>query len=116
MWKFKPVIFGQIHAAGDTAIRVKVECLRCGHCGVLDETDLPRFGVESGAPIATFVKRLTCHSTRPPLARSSGQSAPVSLAGARRSGSPRVSMPHPARATSSANPEVSFKNIFKNTL
>ena len=55
--------------SGATAIRVKVECLRCGHCGVLDETDLPRFGVESGAPIATFVKRLTCrecgsHSVR----------------------------------------------------
>jgi hypothetical protein len=52
---------------GATAIRIKVECLRCG--GALDETDLPRFGVESGAPIATFVKRLTCrecgnHSVR----------------------------------------------------
>jgi hypothetical protein len=44
------------------AIRIKVECLRCGHCGALDETDLPRFGVEPGAPIATFVKRLTCRA------------------------------------------------------
>jgi hypothetical protein len=36
---------------GATAIRIKVECLRCGHCGALDETDLPRFGVKSGAPL-----------------------------------------------------------------
>jgi hypothetical protein len=27
---------------GATAIRIKVECLRCGHGGALDETDLPR--------------------------------------------------------------------------
>jgi hypothetical protein len=59
------VMYSQLHVkrqtcGGATATRIKVESLRCGHCGALDETDLPRFGIDSGAPIATFVKRLTC--------------------------------------------------------
>ena len=49
--------------------RIVVECLRCGHCGTLRETDLPAYGERPDAPIASFVKRLTCgecgsHSVR----------------------------------------------------
>jgi hypothetical protein len=40
--------------------RICVECLRCGHAGVIAERDLPHYGEAPGAPIATFVKRLTC--------------------------------------------------------
>ena len=40
----------------------KVECLRCGHSGVLLESDLSDYGVKSDAPIATFIKRLTCRA------------------------------------------------------
>jgi hypothetical protein len=39
----------------------KVECLRCGHSGVLLES-LSDYGVKSDAPIATFIKRLTCRA------------------------------------------------------
>jgi hypothetical protein len=52
------------------AARIKVECLRCGHQGMLlPGSDLPRYGIEPDAPIATFIKRLTCcacgsHSVR----------------------------------------------------
>lgn len=40
--------------------RIAVECLRCGHCGSIAETQLPGYGEKPGAPIASFVKRLTC--------------------------------------------------------
>lgn len=53
----------------DQATRISVECLRCGHRGELRESDLPSFGEKPDAPIAAFVKRLTCqqcgsHSVR----------------------------------------------------
>ncbi len=35
-------------------------CLHCRHEGVLDDAALARFGVDSTAPIASFVKRLRC--------------------------------------------------------
>jgi len=37
-----------------------VECARCGHCARLPEAALPDYGVKPNAPIASFVKRLTC--------------------------------------------------------
>jgi RNase P subunit RPR2 len=40
--------------------RIVVQCLTCGHAGVLAESSLPRFGERPDAPIAKFVKRLTC--------------------------------------------------------
>jgi hypothetical protein len=43
-----------------TATRISVKCLRCGHQGVLRESDLPSYGEEPDAPIAAFVKRLKC--------------------------------------------------------
>ena len=39
---------------------VVVECLSCGHCSLLPESRLPDYGVEQGASIVSFVKRLTC--------------------------------------------------------
>ena len=47
-------------ASAGTATWVSVECLRCGHRGLLRETDLPRFGEKPDAPIAAFIKRLKC--------------------------------------------------------
>jgi hypothetical protein len=41
---------------------ILVRCLHCGHEGVLDDAALARFGVNSTAPIASFVKRLRCTS------------------------------------------------------
>jgi Zn ribbon nucleic-acid-binding protein len=48
---------------------IVVECLHCGHCARLLESRLPDYGVPAGAPIASFVQRLTCvecghHSVR----------------------------------------------------
>jgi len=40
--------------------RICVQCLRCGHSGIIRESDLPRHGEAPGAPIARFVKRLVC--------------------------------------------------------
>jgi hypothetical protein len=37
---------------------VTVRCLSCRHRGVIAESDLPRFGIRPGAPVAQFVKRL----------------------------------------------------------
>ncbi|HWM49529.1 MAG TPA: hypothetical protein VNR11_21730 [Xanthobacteraceae bacterium] len=56
-------------SAAALARRIVVECLHCGHCGTLREADLARYGERPGAPIASFVKRLTCsecgsHSVR----------------------------------------------------
>ncbi len=42
------------------AQRIVVECLHCGHCGTLRERDLAHYGERPGAPIAAFVRRLTC--------------------------------------------------------
>ena len=39
---------------------IVVQCLVCGHTGTLSEKSLPRFGEKPDAPIAKFVKRLTC--------------------------------------------------------
>lgn len=39
---------------------VVVGCLKCGHCARLPESALPDNGVGADAPIASFVKRLTC--------------------------------------------------------
>ena len=44
------------------AARIKVECLRCGHYGMVLESDLPRYGIKPEAPIAAFIKRLTCRA------------------------------------------------------
>jgi ribosomal protein S27E len=46
----------------DTKRSSKVECLRCGHTGVLLESDLSDYGVKSDAPIASFIERLTCRA------------------------------------------------------
>ena len=40
--------------------RVCVQCLRCGHAGVIPEENLALHGEKPGAPIAAFVKRLRC--------------------------------------------------------
>jgi hypothetical protein len=40
--------------------RICVQCLRCGHRGAIAEENLPLYGERPGAPIAAFVKRLTC--------------------------------------------------------
>jgi hypothetical protein len=39
---------------------IAVRCLSCRHRGVIAESDLPRFGIRPGAPVAQFVKRLRC--------------------------------------------------------
>jgi ribosomal protein S27E len=39
---------------------ITVECLRCGHRGMLREADLSRYGERSDTPIAAFIKRLKC--------------------------------------------------------
>jgi hypothetical protein len=39
---------------------ILVRCLYCRHEGILDDAALARFGVNSTAPIASFVKRLRC--------------------------------------------------------
>jgi hypothetical protein len=41
---------------------ILVRCLHCRHEGILDDAALARFGVNSTAPIASFVKRLRCTS------------------------------------------------------
>ena len=40
--------------------QIIIECLRCGHCSLMSESALLDFGIEPGAPIVKFVKRLTC--------------------------------------------------------
>ena len=37
-----------------------VECLWCGHTAIVEEQTLEAHGVEPGAPIASFLKRLVC--------------------------------------------------------
>jgi hypothetical protein len=37
-----------------------VECLHCRHRGVLSDRMLTRHGLSANAPIASFVRRLTC--------------------------------------------------------
>lgn len=49
--------------------RICVQCLRCGHAGSFAESELAAYGEKPGAPIAAFVRRLTCqecgsHSVR----------------------------------------------------
>jgi hypothetical protein len=49
--------------------RIAVECLRCGHCSSIPEERLRTFGLNPDAPIAKFIRRLTCtecgsHSVR----------------------------------------------------
>ena len=49
--------------------RIAVECLRCGHCSSIPEERLRTFGLSPDAPIAKFIRRLTCiecggHSVR----------------------------------------------------
>jgi hypothetical protein len=39
---------------------IVVRCLSCQHRGIIAEHELVRFGLNPGAPIARFVKRLRC--------------------------------------------------------
>jgi ribosomal protein S27AE len=39
---------------------VRVECLRCGHVGLLTAERLSRLAITPTTPIAAFVKRLRC--------------------------------------------------------
>jgi DNA-directed RNA polymerase subunit RPC12/RpoP len=39
---------------------VCIECLHCGHRGVISERALGAHGLAADAPIAAFIKRLTC--------------------------------------------------------
>jgi hypothetical protein len=39
---------------------IVIECLHCGHCASMSESVLPDYGVRPDAPIASFIKRLTC--------------------------------------------------------
>ena len=39
---------------------VTVECLTCGHTGVLTQEALSRFSIRPNTPIAAFIKRLRC--------------------------------------------------------
>jgi hypothetical protein len=39
---------------------VVVECLSCGHTGILTREALSRFSIGPNTPIAAFVKRLRC--------------------------------------------------------
>jgi hypothetical protein len=39
---------------------VTVQCLRCGHVGVLNREALSRLAIAPNTPIAAFVKRLRC--------------------------------------------------------
>jgi hypothetical protein len=45
-----------------TAGVICIECLHCRHRCVLSERLLARYGLSANAPIASFVKRLTCES------------------------------------------------------
>jgi phage FluMu protein Com len=42
------------------SLEIKVECLRCRHVGRITERELERMDIKSGAPIASFIKRLRC--------------------------------------------------------
>ena len=49
--------------------RIAIECLTCGHCTSISEERLKAFGLSPDAPIAKFIRRLTCtecgsHSVR----------------------------------------------------
>jgi ribosomal protein L37E len=39
---------------------VQVQCLRCGHVGLLTAETLSRLAIAPSTPIAAFVKRLRC--------------------------------------------------------
>jgi hypothetical protein len=39
---------------------VSVQCLTCGHTGLLTREALSRFSIQPDTPIAAFVKRLRC--------------------------------------------------------
>jgi hypothetical protein len=43
-----------------TGSNVTVQCLRCGHVGVLTRETLSRLAIAPNTPIVTFVKRLRC--------------------------------------------------------
>jgi uncharacterized Zn finger protein len=48
---------------------IAIECLSCGHSSSFPEERLKAFGISSDAPIAKFIRRLTCaecgsHSVR----------------------------------------------------
>lgn len=47
-----------LHPVPEPAIRVR--CLRCRHETQLLESQLRKFGIQPGAPIASYVKRLRC--------------------------------------------------------
>lgn len=47
-----------LHSGVEPAVRVR--CLRCRHETRLSESRLRNYGVSSGAPIASYVKRLRC--------------------------------------------------------
>jgi hypothetical protein len=50
-----------IRQAGASAAGVIcVECLHCRHRGILSDRILTRYGLSAEAPIASFVRRLTC--------------------------------------------------------
>ena len=49
--------------------RIVIECLSCGHSSSMPEERLKTFGLSPDAPIAKFIRRLTCsecgsHSVR----------------------------------------------------
>jgi hypothetical protein len=42
------------------ATRIAIDCLKCRHCASVSEEKLPYFGLEPGASLVTFSKRLVC--------------------------------------------------------
>jgi hypothetical protein len=64
-----PVVAQPFDAHINGMTRIAVECLSCGHCSSIPEERLKAFGISPDAPIAKFIRRLTCtecgsHSVR----------------------------------------------------
>jgi len=55
-----PVKRRRVRVAKSGEMNVTVECLKCGHVGVLTREALARFSIPRDAPLAAFVKRLRC--------------------------------------------------------
>ena len=56
---------------------VWVQCLRCGHVGVLTVETLSRLAIAPSTPIAAFVKRLRCRRCGSQSVRATRQACPT---------------------------------------
>ena len=42
------------------AHRIAIECLSCGHCGSIAETELPDYGYEENTSLVVLTRRFVC--------------------------------------------------------